>query len=190
MIELLKRGADVNRISDIPEAHQESDESLRDANGGTALIGAASSGHEKIVKALLVYGADTHVATPNGGRTALSVAEELGQFPAVKVLKHFLNHKNKRVWRASKGATLKSYLQKNSLDAYLEDLQGLGVEEPADLLELDEDDFSFMKKLHRKKYLTDALEQLRGDPPGVLHTDAGKPNKQTEGSTPEDKDEL
>lgn len=67
-IELLKRGADVNRICSIPEEHQENDESLRDANGGTALIGAASSGHEKIVKALLVYGADMDVATPNGGK--------------------------------------------------------------------------------------------------------------------------
>ena len=68
VIELLKRGADVNRICSIPEEHQENDESLRDANGGTALIGAASSGHEKIVKALLVYGADMDVATPNGGK--------------------------------------------------------------------------------------------------------------------------
>lgn len=61
-----------------------------------------------------------------------------------------------------------------------------GVEEPADLLELEDEDYAFMKKLHRKKYLNDALAQLRADPPGYNEgssNDAGD-------AAGENKDEL
>ena len=45
-----------------------------------------------------------------------------------------------------------------------------GAESPADLLELEDEDWGGlnMKKIHRSKYLRNALDELRGNPPGRI----------------------
>jgi ankyrin repeat protein len=69
---LLARGADVN---------------LRAANGGTALMVAASASSPAIVQLLIEAGADVNAKTDEGGMTALSMAAEAGRDDIVQLLK-------------------------------------------------------------------------------------------------------